>query len=159
MFAVNGTTWFRMYSAYRRHSSGDHAVSPTDRSASPRVASAADTLLYGTLVLGCLILSTASLPREHGLGLLYEVVSPASYGWLAFGAVFLFLAERSTTVASFGFPNANAETVAATGGGGGGAVDAEGAAAATADGGSQSPSKRPRSRSPSLLGRRKGKAA
>jgi hypothetical protein len=128
MLAVNGTTWLNMYSAYRRNSTGERAVTPAKRSASPRVASATDTFLYATLVLGCLRLTW---PQEH-FGILHSVVSPASYGWLLSAVTFFFLAERATTAANFG----KLSPVASSPG-----------VAAKTSGRSRSPSQKPRSRS------------
>ena len=134
MFAVNGTTWLRMYSSYRRHSTGERAVTPRTRSASPRVASATDTFLFAVLVLGCLRLT---LPQEH-FGFLHTTVSVPRYGWLLFVAAFFFLAERSSTVANFRELAPFTATVASS------------AAPATAKrkSRSQSPGKKARSRSP-----------
>jgi|EP01043_Picozoa_sp_COSAG02_P056610 hypothetical protein len=136
MLAVNGTTWLRMYSAYRRHSTSDRAITPKKRAASPGVASATDTFLYATLVLGCLRLT---LPQEH-FGILHTVVSPANYGWLMSAATFFFLVERSTTVANFGKLAPLAAPASSTG-----------TAAAQRSGRSQSPSRKPRSRSQKKL--------
>ena len=148
MLAVNGTTWLRMYSAYRRHSTKDHAITPKRRAASPGVASATDTFLYATLVLGCLRLT---LPQQY-FSILHTAVSPANYGWLLTVATFFFLVERSTTAANFG----KLAPVAAP------ASSSAGATTAKRIGRSQSPSKRSkksRSRSPKALPRGKTKAA
>lgn len=71
MFAVNGTTWLRMFHAYRKHSAADATpkgrIGPfwsfdQGRSANPKVASAVDTFFYGTLVLGCSLLYVHTRP-------------------------------------------------------------------------------------------------
>ena len=130
MLAVNGTTWLRMYSAYRRHSTSECAITPNARAASPDVASATDTFLYATLVLGCLRLT---LPQQQ-FGMLHTVVSPANFGWLLSAATFFFLAERSATVGKLA-------PVAAP------ATSSAGPAPAKRSGRSQSPSTKSRSRS------------
>lgn len=146
MLAVNGTTWLNMYSAYRRNSTGERAVTPTKRSASPRVAPATDTLLYATLVLGCLRLT---LPQEH-FGILHSVVSPASYGWLLSAATFFFLVERATTAANFGKlePVASSPVPAAKTSGRS-RSPSNGAARPSTGSRARSPTQKPRSRSTS----------
>ena len=71
MLTVNGITWLRMFSAYRRHRSqqpgrlGPFWTFDRQRSAMPRTASLVDTQLYVVAVLGCIMLMLPWRIHEH----------------------------------------------------------------------------------------------
>ena len=83
MLTVNGITWLRMFSAYRRHRSqqpgrlGPFWTFDRQRSAMPRTASLVDTQLYVVAVLGCIMLMLPWRIHEHAPSACKSTATPS----------------------------------------------------------------------------------